>query len=216
MLGESVLEHLEIPWNWESLLINPNLVNLTLLLKFYEKKIPDWIMNYISENPNIKLKDILNHPQLNWKWDFISSNSSITESDILAHPELPWNWCGVSMNRNITLKIVLSYPEKKWDWNHISSNPNITLTDILSHPELPWEWGYVSMNPSITLKEILKQNLEKKYSVRFGVFSNEFLWNDIVYKKNLKNDVQNRREKVKSLAVFGSLETLVNKYVGYV
>ena len=66
-------------------------------------------------------------------------------------------------------------------------------------------------NPNITLKDIL-QNIK---FCEESIINNLFLWNDVVYKNNLKKDIKTRKEKIKSLAMFNSLEELVAKYVGY-
>jgi hypothetical protein len=44
---------------------------------------------------------------------------------------------------------------------------------------------------------------------------NKFLWNKVAFKNSLKKDIKNRREKIRKIFVFGALESLVAKYVGY-
>jgi hypothetical protein len=134
-------------------------------------------------------------------------------SDILAYPEKPWHLGWLSRSPNITFKDVMRYPEKDWNWTCVSENPNVSLADILTHKEKDWSWCYISGNANITLKDILKYpNMQWHYDV---MSDNKFLYNDFVYKNNLKSDIKTRREKVKKLSLFGSLESLVAKYVGY-
>jgi hypothetical protein len=88
------------------------------------------------------------------------------------------------------LSDILNYPEKQWKWYYVSRNPNIKLSDILKHPNLPWHWN--------------------------GISGNNFLWEDNIYNKNLKIDIKARRKTMEKLKLFGHLEGLVNRYVGYV
>jgi hypothetical protein len=85
---------------------------------------------------------------------------------------------------------ILTHSDFPWYWNVISTNINISLKDILSHPELPWDW--------------------------ISICHRKFLWEDATFKTNLKKDIKKRRETVKKLALFGSLETLVAKYIWFV
>ena len=152
-----------------------------------KKKYINW--KYEKEgNPLEVLLELF--PKKKWNWNNVSYNPNITITYILAHPNLPWEWICVSQNRNISLSDILSHPELPWDWGYVSKNPNTTVKDILSHPELLWKWSNISRN--------------------------EFLWNDTVYKNNLKKDIKKRREQIRKLALFETLKGLVERYVGYV
>jgi hypothetical protein len=126
------------------------------------------------------------------------------------------------------LKVLLEiFPEKCWNWYYISQNPNITMSDILKHPNLPWNWNdisyktnitirnwyYVSQNPNITLKDILTHP-EKPWSWA-GLSLNKFLYDDTMFSKEIKNSINNNRKKIEKLKLYGDLNRLVNKYVGY-
>ena len=82
----------------------------------------DWNWGWISQNPNITMKDILDNPDNNWNCDYISSNSNITIKDILDNPDKPWNWNLISLNPNITMKDILDNQDKSWNWEYISEN----------------------------------------------------------------------------------------------
>jgi hypothetical protein len=169
--------------------------------------------NYSFERV-VTISCILENPELPWNWNFVSKNSGITLSDILAHPELPWDWEAFSENPNITLEDILNNPKKPWNWKNISRTLNVKIKDVLKHPQFPWKWGLLSQNPNISLQDILKHpKIPWNYKI---VKQREFLWNDDIYRKTLKEDIKTRREKVKALSLFGSLEGLVAKYIGYV
>ena len=163
---------------------NPNFVNLTYVFYWRDKS---WYKEFFSENSDITLKVILEHPEINWNWGTISKNPNITMSDIL------------------------KYPLKCWDRKNVAQNPNIKLSEIFEHLDSPYKLiTEISRNPSITLKDILRYP-----KMDWRCYGNKFLWDDFVFKINLKKDIKKRREKVKSLSLFGSLNSLVNKYVGY-
>ncbi len=67
---------------------------------------------------------------------------------------------------NLLFQIIQAHPDKPWDWDYISENPNITMEMINAHPDKPWNWGYLSFN--------------------------KFSYNDIVYKRLLSLDIQER------------------------
>lgn len=64
-------EHLDKPWNWGDL----------------------------SMNPGITIEDMLAHPDKPWKWGWLSLNPTITMKNVVAHADKPWNWLDLSMNK---------------------------------------------------------------------------------------------------------------------
>jgi hypothetical protein len=198
-----MLEHPELKWNWF----------------------------FVSKNPNLAFRHILANKEKNWDWSYLSRSKKITLKDFLEHPELPWDWDFVSMNPNITLKDVLEHPELPLDKVHMSTHrkenfesffleekdpKNDTIKNRLKNPELLWELDYqdICKDPNLELKDVLKQpELEWQWDV---LAQNKFLHDDTVYKNKIKNDIKKRRKEVKFLNLFGSLNSLVEKYVGYV
>ena len=61
-----------------------------------------------------------NSPPLPWNWNYLSSNPSITMRDVLENPDKPWNWRQISANPSITLSDIFKNKEKAWDWKAIS------------------------------------------------------------------------------------------------
>lgn len=100
----------------------------------------------ISMHPNIKLKDVLEHPELPWNWILFSKNPNVTLTDVLEYPELPWDWYCISEYTNITLHDIITHSELPWNWEAISINSYILVSDVFDNPDMPWHWGYLSSN----------------------------------------------------------------------
>jgi hypothetical protein len=161
--------------------------NFAFLFEKYHEK--PWDYDLLSGNPNITLRDVLNHPEKPWNWYFISKNPSITFRDVLNYPKKPWDWNNLSSNPNITFRDILNHPEKSWDWSGVSANPNITFRDILNHPKKPWDWWAISYN--------------------------KFFYDETVFKREIKKDIKKRRDNFKSLKLYGDLSFIIEKYIGY-
>ena len=71
---------------------------MTTWLKHLERDYPEIYkrldFRWLSENPNIRIKDVLDHPDENWNWDELSENPGIQLQDIINHLDLPWSWNG--------------------------------------------------------------------------------------------------------------------------
>ena len=63
---------------------------MTTWLKHLEINYPEIYkrldFNMLSANPNIRIKDVLDHPDENWDWKLLSHNSGIQLQDIIDHP----------------------------------------------------------------------------------------------------------------------------------
>jgi hypothetical protein len=53
----------------------------------------------LTRNPSIKIKDIIENPDINWDMVAFSANPSLRIADVEAHPELEWNYATLSGNR---------------------------------------------------------------------------------------------------------------------
>ena len=89
-------------------------------------------------------------------------------------------------------KLLERYPAKEWDWYWLSKNPNITWEIVQAHPDKPWKWG--------------------------GLSSNEFLYNDTVYQRSLKKDVELNQERIRTLLYEDTdlCPDVIGKIVSYV
>ena len=79
-------------------------MNVFDLVKKYPDKTWDW--SDLSENSNIKMKDVLENPDKPWVWYWLSRNPNITMNDVLENPDKPWNLSGLSWNPNITIRFI--------------------------------------------------------------------------------------------------------------
>src|SRR3989338_9846925 len=103
------------------------------------------ITDSISGNPNIKLIDFLENPELYWNYFILSKNENIPVDYMIStfyqkdeHPKYPWSTFGIfsrihfydlnnlvshnfnygalSYNSNIPFSYVYKYKDKEWDW----------------------------------------------------------------------------------------------------
>jgi hypothetical protein len=180
----------EKPWCWGSLSSNP------CIGRNYIFENPDkpwnWSWGGVPQNPNILIRDVLNHPQKSW--GFSISVGPDVDPNRLFNPKgnrRVDHWDLLEVNIDMKMKEILETQNKNnWCWGWISENPNITLGDILKYIDKPWEWNRIS--------------------------DNKFLNIDITFNREIKNSIKSRREKVKKLKLYGDLDTIINKYVGYV
>lgn len=221
-------DNLHLPWDWTGVSVNPN-ITIDFVKKHKDKKFSSYLL---ASNPNISIKDIENESDLcllkgitlnpnltidkllqykrhNIDWYLISSHPSIKMTDIENNLDLSWNWKGVSRNPNLTIEMIKIHFLENWDWKAISCNPNITIKDIEENPRFFWTPAVLS-NPNHT-KETLEKYWNKFLSPR-DLCENNFLFNNTVFKKSIKKDIKNRRNKLK---LYGDLNYIINFYIGY-
>ena len=76
---------------------------------------------------------IIDNPDKPWDWDYISENPNITMKDILDNPDKPWDWDYISWNPNIFSPTHLSFLNVAFGINH-----NFDSRLISSKSRLPW------------------------------------------------------------------------------
>ena len=126
---------------------------------------------YLFSMSGTELSKLLRqYPDKPWNWNFLSENPNITMKDVLAHPNESWTWNALSANPGITMRDVEEHPWGLWNWNALSSNPNITIKDVLAYPDKSWNWDRLSRNPSISIKDILHSVAERKGRINQVVY----------------------------------------------
>jgi hypothetical protein len=65
---KNVLDHPNLPWDWDWLSTNPSITFQNVL--DHPKKPWDWF--WLSYNPSITWKNVLNNLDKNWSWDILS------------------------------------------------------------------------------------------------------------------------------------------------
>ena len=149
------------------------------------KKLPEYLWESISKNPNISKEIVESNPGFPWDVPALYENSSyylsedeislICCSDQFAYylsgrdnlsfdtvkkfPHVNWMWECISANPNITWETVRDNPDKPWKWHYLSENPNITWEMVRDNPDKNWSWIELSVNPNITW-EIVRDNPE--------------------------------------------------------
>jgi hypothetical protein len=178
----------EKPWCWAFLSGNP-CIGRNYIFENLDKPWK-WGMGCVSCNPNIFVRDFLNHPDKPWEF-YVSPGENPDEPLFPKRIGYLDHWDLLEVNIDMKMKEILETQNKnKWSWTWISQNPNITLADILKYIDKPWQWEYIS--------------------------DNKFLNIDITFNREIKNSIKSRREKIKKLKLYGDLDTIINKYVGYV
>jgi hypothetical protein len=182
--------NLDKPWVWPCVSRNPNITmdfmnkhsdkqwssyafsKLNITMDFIlEHDLPNkskrWSWLFISQNPNITMKDIEKHPDKPWSRMFLSENPNIT-MEFIKRQSLRgenitgmWDWDAISRNPNITMDIIENNPDEPWEWECVSENPNLTMKFIEKNPDKPWDWGDIFENSNITLEFIERQQFYK-------------------------------------------------------
>ena len=145
-------------------------------------------------------------------------NSLDTETiEKFINSDLDWYYIS-AINRNLTLDFVKKYIEKFQPY-YLSSNPCLTSKFLEDNPSLDWCWHSISRNSNIDLEYIEKvaeeKNMEWLYisenenltlefierhinKINFEQLSaNIFTYDDTVYQRELKKDIEKRRKEVK-------------------
>ena len=148
---EHVINHPDIPWDWNSLSQNPSITYNTIISNPYKY----WTWYYVSRNPSITFDDVLTYPDKSWNWSYLSLNPNITFDIVEKYSDKPWNWFCLSINPNITFDNVLAHSDKHWGWKSLSENLNVTFENVIEHSDKPWDWGSLSRNPNITFDSVL-------------------------------------------------------------
>ena len=190
-------------------------------------------MAMISANHNITPNMINSNPELNWRYDLLHNSLFITEEFIEKNINKNWNWDALSKNSNISFEFIIKYNNKKWNWSHISKritfdkvinnlninwqwdsitiNPNITLETIFNNPNLPWQYELICENPNLTFNNIITIINSEKYNNYLNmefICSNEFMYNPIVCKNNMENDISNNKKSISNI-----LTNYVNNHI---
>jgi hypothetical protein len=162
---------------------NPN-IDLDYIKKLNPSE--HFYYQYISENPNITIKDIFTLKK-SWNWHALSSNSGITIKDIVDNNynrdmitnnfnyyskhlmqknfnEMPTTWWqfnyAIKLNKNITIQHIIYY---NWnlDGHDISTNKFIDM-EYISKNMNKVNLNLISCNPNITIDFVLK-NIDKRF-----------------------------------------------------
>lgn len=97
---KDILDHPELPWDWD----------------------------FVPRNPNATIQFVLDHPYKPWCWSSVSKLPSVTMQTVLDHPDIPWVWKELARNPGITMKDMEDNIDKPWDWTYVVQNPNMSIS----------------------------------------------------------------------------------------
>jgi len=203
-------------WNIEWYVLSENkYFTMELINKF----INEISFIYVSSNPNINMKFVLENINENFSWTSLSENPAIKLIDIEDNPNLPWNWKYISLNPNLTIEFIEKYIYKDWYWPNITINSSITMDMIIQNPNLPWDYNRICLNPNLNLEFILENlntifiNNDNSFICYSGfkrinrfelLYKNYFLYDDHVLNNNLQIDIKKNKNKIYNI---------LNKYI---
>lgn len=124
--------------------MNPNLMDKNIL----DNQKKEWC--WVELTHNASLDFVRKFPRKEWNWVVLSSSPRITWKDVIDNPDEDWSYYGLSANPNINDFIVREYPRRKWDYTHmLSKNPSISLDYIFATPHKMWNYDNISLREDL-------------------------------------------------------------------
>ena len=151
---------------WKQVGSNPNLTLDIINNPKYKQDLLEDVSN-LSNNPNLTVEFLQEHPDLNWDWDALTKNRAFKIND-LENKNLPWtdnltnnpnitpdyliknklmdpiHWNVVS--RYMSIKYIMDNKHLPWNYYNLSLNENLTLDDIKNNPDIHWNYSNLSRN----------------------------------------------------------------------
>ena len=109
--------------------------------------LPIWDWRHLSGYANFT--DITRYPMHPWEWDILTLNKNIRIDEIISHPELEWKTDNILRRVDITPEIV-SHAGFKLDHPYILGNPKLPTVWFSKYPELPYRHSLC--NPNVPLE----------------------------------------------------------------
>ena len=147
---EYILNHPEINWNYNNVLMHPhcNKEYFDIIIKKYNVNPKNYIYN-----KNLDMNVILENPDVKWDIEYLSQHPKITIKIIEENENIDWNFLWLSCNPNININFVKHIGIHKFDFESLTMFLNIN--EILQNSKLPWSYDLLSYNSDLTF-EILK------------------------------------------------------------
>jgi len=134
-LGEDLIDKYKNIWDFEGLLMNPNLTWTMSLIEKYEDK---------------------------WDWKELSKRNDLPWSmSLIEKYKDKWDWKELSKKNNLpwTMSLIEKF-NHKWIWDKLSENKDLQWSDLLIDKyEDKWHWEYLGSNSALQWTP----NLIKKY-----------------------------------------------------
>ena len=164
--------------DWNQLSKNKN-ISMEIIENYPNKP---WNYWFVSQNPNLNKKFIINHQDKNLYWSYIAEHIKLDQELIqLIHSKL-YSIISLCKNPSINIRqitcnsfdwdynILAGYFKiNKWtlkifgDYEFLSFNKNLRPRIIESEPNIQWNYYALSENPNITEK-FVEKNLDKNWN----------------------------------------------------
>jgi hypothetical protein len=135
-----ILKNTEIPWDWSSVSLNPN-IDLDSLIML-ENKLD---FEYLSMNRGTTLEMVKTFPNKKWIPHLLVQYANMTSEEL--------KWYIQSQNNNDL-------------WFYSSKNPNISYDFIAKNPSLNWDWEMIFENKFLhddfVYRKTIKKDIEKR------------------------------------------------------
>lgn len=172
---KDILEHPEIPWNYESVVKRPDF-DIDLIKEYPNRRWAWWqLFNMFETETMVILKQ---NPLLDWNWGEVLKYASQWEQLIAFVPDKwfaglidtrpyipvdiietyidkPWDWKKLSHAPYISPYFISKHCDKDWDWERLSHRSDMSLYYVAKHVDKPWDWKYLTSRHDVTCKFIV-------------------------------------------------------------
>ena len=238
--AEFIVNNRHLTWSWYSILGGSyDIENVMQICPDLLNNFSSVNWGYLSNNENITMDIIARYKDADWNWCELSEHSALIAA--IMRGESPpdkiklWDWFHIS--HRVVIEDVLRWPTFPWHWESLSKNPNITMdiiaecpygTNLVSianaeHNTLPWHNGAMLKNPNITWPVIVNMfdNVFSKAQRHMfqSIIGNKFLWNKVVYSREIRRDIDARATHVRSVIEdifpYSHTTVVIAQYVDY-
>ena len=130
---QDIADHPELPWDWDHVSYNPDICIDDVVI--YHDKPSESVDSLVTNSVRVRIP---------WNWNVLTRfNCGIKMKDILDHPELPWtNFEQYLVERTwketkVNWRQYLDHPEQLQNHKYVSNQPDLTFEDIRDHSGLP-------------------------------------------------------------------------------
>jgi hypothetical protein len=83
-----------------------------------------------EDNFLITIDFILANKHMQWDWNDVSWRYDLRMKHIIDNPDIPWNLFAISRVQDLSIDYVIANIHKNWNWEFIQLNANFTMLDI--------------------------------------------------------------------------------------
>jgi hypothetical protein len=141
-----VINHPELPWNWDIISANSNIT-----MKDVEANLDKpWNYNHMSCNKSVTCDFIEKNITENWNWCALSWNLAITENFVEKHFDKPWNWECLSENVQLSFDFIEKWIDKPWNFIRLSYRKDFSISLFEKYPTKDWSVSVFFEHPDMT------------------------------------------------------------------